>query len=105
MTGTAPGPEAFAPATSTRKPAPTRITPSANLAGVEGSQPRLASHSQNMANTGAGATMQIELSDWNIDAGTSQLRRLRSAERSVNRFNDAPACAKSAQNRIEPTIR
>src|SRR5688572_2857473 len=80
-------------------PAPTRIRPSENLTGVDGSCPRRPSHSHSQANTGAKAQTNIEFIDWNQLHGYDHPRTVVRVSRSANRLRVEPACSNSDQNR------
>ena len=61
-----------------RNPIPAKARPSANLAGLESSQPRFAIHTHTPANTGAKMMMNAELIDWNHGG-----RNLEAADRAL----------------------
>src|SRR5580693_2720637 len=60
-------PDDAAAGTKTIKPRPTKINPSVNLVGLEGS--RRPNQIHNHANTGANAMMNTEFTDWKNAAG------------------------------------
>src|SRR5262249_47862281 len=61
-----------AAATMTTNDSPHSNTPSAIFIAVAGSRPRLPSHTQNHANSGASKTISTGFTDWNQLAGICQ---------------------------------
>src|SRR5687768_5078747 len=104
---------AAAPAMSA-KPPPSRISPSPNFTGREGSFSRAANRTHKAANNGAKMITKTGPSDWNHSGATTYEPsdpihlagkkidpRVRSVKRSAKRLNDEPACSKPAQKSAE----
>src|SRR5688572_215576 len=59
---------------------------------------------QSEETTGAKATMNNGLTDWNHEVGISQPKTTRSIKRSVYKLREEPACSKPAQKKITKTV-
>src|SRR5689334_4786157 len=86
------------PHASTRNPTANPISPSPNLAGIDGLAFRRPSQTQSHPNTGASTTIMIGLMFWNQPAGISQPKMVRRVSSLANRLSDDPACSKPDQN-------
>src|SRR5688572_21509507 len=85
---------------SSAKPRPANTSPTANLAGYEGSCLPIRIHSQ--ANTGARITISTALTDCHHDEGQVKPKIELFVLRSANSVRVDPACSKMPQNTDAP---
>src|SRR3954468_13450574 len=85
--------------TRNTKPIETSTSEYANLTGVLGSRPRLASRVQSSAKNGADRMMTAEFTDWKISAGKGMPKKVRAVCSSAKKFIEEPACSKTLQKK------